>query len=178
VIEGTAVARSLFRFDPDKALEAILYLAMRVPDPTFHRISKLMYFADKAHLANYGRLIFGDSYVAMKHGPVPSEVYDILKAVRGDGLSSYLEAARQAFCVDANKQVIPLLDVFSASDLECMDEAIRAYGHLSFKELTTQSHDAAWEAVDENDVMDVEQIIATLPDGPALLAHLRQDTSA
>jgi hypothetical protein len=33
-----------------------------------------MYFADKAHLEQYGRFICGDSYVAMK--PVPIGTYE------------------------------------------------------------------------------------------------------
>ncbi len=42
----------------------------------------MMYFADRLHLERYGRFICGDSYVAMKNGPVPSFTYDILKARR------------------------------------------------------------------------------------------------
>lgn len=169
--------RPLFHFDAEKAVNAILWIAKRVSDPTFHRISKLMYFADKAHLQKYGRLICGDTYVAMKHGPVPSEIYDMLKAVRGDGFSGYLSGTESLFAVEAGKNVVPLRDanpeVFSESDIECLNEAVEKYGHLSFQELTNESHDEAWKAVDDNDVMDVEQIIATLPDGEALLEHLR-----
>jgi uncharacterized phage-associated protein len=77
-----------FEFNLDKGIEAILYIAQKVDDPTFHRISKIMYFADRKHLEKYGRFICGDSYVAMKHGPVPSEIYDILKAVKADAVLS------------------------------------------------------------------------------------------
>jgi uncharacterized phage-associated protein len=56
-----------------------------------------MYFADRKHLEKYGRFICGDSYVAMKHGPVPSEIYDILKAVISDTVLSFkpYEAAKK-----------------------------------------------------------------------------------
>ncbi|MEK7221817.1 MAG: Panacea domain-containing protein, partial [Nitrospirota bacterium] len=64
--------RKFFRFDPDKAIQAILFVARSITGATFHQISKIIYFADKDHLQKYGRLICGDSYVAMKHGPVPS----------------------------------------------------------------------------------------------------------
>src|SRR5439155_4760124 len=157
------MARSHVQFDPDKALQAILYITQRVSDPTFHRISKLMYLADKAHLAKYGRLIFGDTYVALKHGPVPSEIYDMLKAVRGDGWSAHMEEAKAAFRVEEDKQVVALKEaetnVFSESDLECLADAISRYGRLSFGALTDLSHDAAWLGADENDVIDIEEII-------------------
>jgi len=62
----------------------VLYLAARLPRPGLHNIAKVFYFADKRHLREYGRLICGDSYVAMKYGPAPSAIYGMLKAVRGD----------------------------------------------------------------------------------------------
>lgn len=71
-----------FVFDEDVAIEVILYIAHCVLDPTFHRISKIMYFADKTHLERYGRFICGDNYVSMQHGSVPSFMYDILKVRR------------------------------------------------------------------------------------------------
>jgi uncharacterized phage-associated protein len=71
-----------FTYDPKAALSAVLYVASRIPDPTFHKVATVLYFADRKHLERYGRLIFGDSYVATKHGPVPSGVYDLLKSAR------------------------------------------------------------------------------------------------
>ncbi|MEP6889480.1 MAG: Panacea domain-containing protein [Nitrospirota bacterium] len=166
------------RFDPEKALNAILWIARRIPCPTFHSISKLLYFADRLHLERYGRLITGDSYVAMKHGPVPSGAYDIMKAVRGDGTCAREEEAREAFAVDGHYDVVPRRaandSLFSESDRECLEEAIQQYGSLSFQELTDRSHDAAWHSADENDSIELEQIIATLPDGASLLEHLHR----
>ena len=130
------------------------------------------------HLERYGRLISGDSYVAMKHGPVPSGTYDIMKAVRGDGTCAVEDEAQEAFTVDGRHDVIPRREaneaLFSESDLECLREAITRYGSLSFKALTDLSHDAAWDSADENDIIELEQIIATLSDGASLLEHLRR----
>ena len=171
-----------FRFDPEKALNAILWIAKHISGPTFHSISKLLYFADRLHLERYGRLISGDSYVAMKHGPVPSGTYDIMKAVRGDGACELASEAEKAFGVRGSYDVVPRrdpdADVFSESDIECLNESIKRYGNLSFKELTRLSHDEAWDAVDENDIIELEQIIATLPDGKALLEHLHGEFPA
>lgn len=165
-----------FKFDPAKALEVLLYIATRVADPGFHRVSKILYFADREHLARYGRFICGDSYVAMKHGPVPSGSYDILKHVRGDGLPCPVPGAQAAFRVDDGKLIVPLresrLECLSASDRECLDAAIANYGKLSFSRLTQLSHDQAWDSADENEFIAVEQIVATLPDADELLRHL------
>lgn len=169
--------RIRFHFDPDKAVEVILYIANRVGDPGFHRLSKVLYFADRDHLAKYGRFICGDSYVAMKHGPVPSGTYDILKFVRGDdGLTCHVPHAKESFRVDDRKLVIPFKDanpdLLSESEKECLDAAIAKFGKLSFGQLTKLSHDKAWDSADENESIEVEQIVATLPNAEHLLEHL------
>jgi len=167
-----------FIFKAEKSVETILYIVQNVKQPTFHRISKIMYFADKAHLEKYGRFICGDSYVAMKHGPVPSGTYDILKVTRGNGFSplSLVNFTHQAFTIVEKFLVKPLRPAlivhFSDSDLECLDNAIETYGHLSFSQLTDLSHDQAWQAVDENDCINIEQIVATLTDTENLLDYL------
>lgn len=165
-----------FNFDQEKTIEVILYIASKVPVAGFHCVSKVMYFADKAHLEKYGRFISGDNYIAMKHGPVPSNTYDILKGVRGDGFACLAEPAKNAFSVENHYVIKPFrkvdLDYFSDSDLECLDEAINEYGSLPFNELTQLSHDRAWESADENDNMGIEQIILTFSNPKPLLDHL------
>lgn len=170
-----------FDFEPQKAIEVILYIAHKLQIPDFHKISKVLYFSDRNHLERYGRLICGDSYVAMKHGPVPSGVYDILKTVRGDGLCFCVAREKldmESFSVQDRKKVVPLretnTDLLSESDIECLNEAIEKYGTLGFSELTEVSHDQAWESVDQNDVIDIEEIVATLSDSDELLEHLRE----
>jgi uncharacterized phage-associated protein len=167
-----------YEFEAKTAIEIILYIAHKVAQPTFHTISKMMYFADKAHLEKYGRFICHDNYVAMKHGPVPSDTYHMLKVVRGDSfipLSTTVQASN-AFTVQ-DKSVVKArrpanFDYLSQSVLECLDNAITQYGHLSFSELTELSHDTAWESADENDCIEIEQIAATLANSEDLLEYL------
>lgn len=172
----TVADRIRFKFDSTKAVEAILYIANRVKEPTFHRISKIFYFADRGHIANYGRFICGDDYVAMAHGPVPSGIYEILKHVRGDGLPIDIKNVAELLQVKDGKTVIPARDavreLLSESERECLDAAIKQYGSLSFTKLTEVSHDAAWKSADENDLIKVEEIVATLPNSKELLQHL------
>mgnify|MGYP000014266128 CR=1 FL=1 len=168
-------------FDKDAALTSIIYIASKVASPTFHKISKLLYFADKRHLDAYGRFISGDNYVAMKHGPVPSVTYDILKAVRNCGHpafnASMLEEFRDALEVKSNYQIVPKalpnLEFLSETDLECLEYAIETYGSMSFQELTNLSHDEAYEATGYNDYIDIEDIAKMSSDGDILLEHLR-----
>jgi len=166
-----------FLFDPEKAVETILYIANKLQNTDFHRISKLMYFADKMRLEESGRFICGDSYMAMKHGPVPCKTYDILKSMRDEGLPSVIPSAKNAFTVEEKNIVKPLrqadLDYFSESDLACLDKVISEYGELSFWKLTELSHDNAWESADENDCIEIEQIVGTIAHSELLLEHLK-----
>lgn len=168
--------RSPFRFDPEKAVEVVLYIGNRAPIRDIYHVLKVLYFSDKAHLERYGRFICGDSYVAMKSGPVPSGTYDIIKDIRGDGIHSFAEHARHAFTLQDELEISPLrgadLAFFSESDIECLDESIEKYGSLSGAELKKLSHDEAYNAADENDFIDVEKIAGMFPGGEKLKRHL------
>jgi len=164
-------------FKPEKALHAILYVADKLQrEDNLYATLKVIYFADKDHLHRYGRFIFGDNYVAMSHGPAPSGAYDIVKYVRGDGWDIGFEEARAAFTVKDNKHIQlyenPNIDVFSDSDIECLDRAIAEYGKLSFSELKRRSHDAAYDQADLNESIPIEAIAATFADGQSLIEHL------
>lgn len=166
-----------FKFDERVAVETILYILSRTKDPTFHHIAKLLYFADLCHLERYGRFICGDQYIAMKHGPVPSGVYDMLKEQR-DGVS-YLRFpfAEDAFEVIDNYMVRPLrapnLEWLSDSNIDCLNESLARYDHLDFETLSRLSHDRAWESADRNDFISLEAIVAQLGDPPDLIEYLR-----
>jgi len=92
-----------FSFDRDKALEVILYVSSKVKD--LYHLLKIIYFADKKHLSLYGRFISGDSYIAMNNGPVPSQSYDILKGIRGDGIYSPSENEKKSIRVFENNVI-------------------------------------------------------------------------
>ncbi len=165
------------RLDIEKAVEALLYVTNRVRD--MYKALKVLYFADKQHLASYGRLIYGDSYVAMRHGPVPSAAYDLLKDARGNGLFRGATKANTCFTIEGH-DVVPQreanLDLLSDSDRECIDAAISQYGELPFAELRTLSHkEPAFQGSDENDFIPIESIVASLPDSDLLLSYMRDD---
>ncbi len=165
-----------FRFDSEKAIEVIVYLAEHAPIPDIYHVLKIIYFADKAHLERYGRFICGDSYVAMKHGPVPSATYDIIKYVRGDGYMAFNEHASRSFEVQPDERIVSCrssnLDLMSESDLSCLNVAIESVGRLSFDELKKRSHDSAYESADINDFITVEKIAETFPEGALLIDYL------
>ena len=167
-----------FRVNEDKALESVVWLAAEKPDIDFFHISKILFFADLAHLALYGRPILGDHYVAMENGPVPSLVYNILKS---DPYLSpdLLEKITSAF--EVNRPNVkacrkPDLDFFSESDIECLASALRTYGDMSFRTLSRLTHEhPAYVAASLNGEMDYALMFdENTPDREAILEELRE----
>jgi len=156
-------------FDRTKAIETILFIAERVENPTFHTISKMLYFADKIHLEEYGRLICDDRYIAMEYGPVPSSVYDIMKsndAIFNDAFVT------DGFVVQPRRKSD--LDEFSQSDIKCMEQAIQEYSSYSFGELTDISHqDSAWKNAPRDREMTLESIAKMIDESGDLLEYLQ-----
>lgn len=138
------------QFDKTKTLNALLFVANRVQRKDFHKIFKIIYFADRQHLADWGRPITGDTYIAMEAGPVPSRLYDMLKIVRGDSYLPDTEGLGRYFQVDSWMYVNPIkdadLDQLSPNEQEVLSEAIAKYAGLSYDEIKEKSHDVAWRS--------------------------------
>jgi uncharacterized phage-associated protein len=149
-----------FKIDISKAKAVILYIADKFGESDFHKVFKILYLAEKAHLVQYGRSIEGDTYMAMKYGPVPAFIYDAFKAIRGDGYKMPgLENFYNAFEVINKYSLIikekPDMDELSESDIQCLDKAIDESKNLDFQQLSDKAHDDAWKNVERDDAMDI-----------------------
>ncbi|HKI37736.1 MAG TPA: Panacea domain-containing protein [Gemmataceae bacterium] len=71
----------VFRFNVEKTIQAIAaFLHFHgSTEMSYLRLLKLLYLADRESLKEIGRPITGDRVAAMKHGPVLSGVYDLIK---------------------------------------------------------------------------------------------------
>jgi len=166
-----------FQFNPEKTAEAVIYLAQKFPQPTFLALAKLLYFADKTSLENYGRSVTGDAYYAMQHGPVPSGAYDMMKAARDTDI--------YGFHVEYERTIVPdrpaNLNRLSKSDIQCLDQILTAYGNYPVWQLRELSHDEAWQkawatAGDAHSIrIPIEDIVATVDEENGdLLEFLRE----
>lgn len=165
-------------FDREKAIEATLFIANLLSNPTKHSISKMFYLADKLHLQEYGRLISGDRYIAMEYGPVPSAIYDMMKVSAGQYRidPDVDEFIQEAFSIQNGRRVVPNrtpeITFLSESEIECIQETVRQYGKKTFGELTDITHDNAWKATEENQPIALLNIASTLPNAAELIPYL------
>lgn len=166
-------------FDSDVAINAILYVAERVGSKKdMHKIFKTLYFADKYHLSRYGRTITGDDYIAMEHGPVPSRIDDIFKAVRGDSYFSAGELSKYFHFVNRfiiEPDIKSDVDYLSESDTECLDEAIFLCKDKSFQELCDMSHDYAWNVTKKNTRMRLGDILRECGDSEDYIEYVNDN---
>lgn len=141
---------SQIKFNKEKATHSILYVANKLERRDLHKIFKILYFAERKLMQDWGRPIIGDTYIAMDAGPVPSRVYDILKIVRGDSYMSDTEGLKKYFSVEDWMYVVPLQDAdinkLSKTDIDALDWSVRTYGSLSYDEIKEKSHDIAWRS--------------------------------
>lgn len=166
-----------FRFEPYKFVNAAAYLASKCPDTTKMKLSKLLFFADKHHLLNYGRPIIGDRYVKMEFGPVPSMAYNLMKH---DDRASVDDQVLFDENLDVNGNHIvpkkePDLRYLSESDIEALDCAIAKYGHLTPAQLSKLSHrEPAWKSAEMNWDMDY-RLLFTAEEAQHIYALVQED---
>jgi len=152
-------------FEYEAAVNSLLFALSRLGGKSdMHKLCKILYFADQRHLSIYGRSITGDTYIAMQYGPVPSNVDDILKAVRGDSFfSGYVSDLKEKLRF-VNRYVVkalvePDMDELSGSDVECLEYAIEICRDKSFGELTELSHGMAWTNTARDRAISIKDIL-------------------
>ncbi|MCL2706626.1 MAG: Panacea domain-containing protein [Dehalococcoidia bacterium] len=158
-------------YDKTKAIETILYLVNRVSTPSKYVLCKMIYLADKLSLERYGRLIFGESYAAMRNGATPSNAYNLINKNIKYPCEIKVDGNNVVALRDAD------LDYLSESDIECLNQVIGTYDKAGAK-MRNDAHDSAWDAAwssrgSLNSVpMPITSIVNALPNSEELLDYL------
>ena len=168
------------KFNESKTINAVLYISEKLKRKDFHKIFKILYFSDREHLSTYGRTITGDTYIAMADGPVPSNLYDIFKSVRGDGYYKDSGKFGQYFfvvdwdLVKLNKKAD--LTELSQTDLTCIDNNLKIYSDMSWDEIREKSHDYAWRNSIQNRPIDFANIIREAGENDDYIDYLKEQS--
>lgn len=127
----------------------VLYIAEECRDaPHFGRVklNKIIWKADFTAYAERGVPVTGRPYVRLEYGPVPEEMFTLLKEMEREGA---IEFSETDFGNDMIEQrVIPreaavVLD-FPAKDLHYVQQAINYYWNMTGTETSDDSHGVAW----------------------------------
>ena len=118
-----------------------------------YSLVKSAYYAQQNHLAQYGTPLFKDCICALPFGPVPSNIYNVLKMARGDFRKlSYHKADDMHLASDAiafkderySAKEDPDLDFLSQSDIECLNYGIDKVAGMSFSQIMDDTHGQEW----------------------------------
>lgn len=144
-----------FRFQAEKSVNGVAYLAERCPSATRLKICKLLYFADRDHLRRFGRPIVDDHYYRLPHGPIPARGLDILRGQGSTASQALFDRHVSVIRNAVHPKQRPNLKVFSKSDLDVLKATCKRYGTMGAGQLRTLSHaDRAWLEAPENGPMD------------------------
>jgi uncharacterized phage-associated protein len=144
----------------ETSVHSMLYILNRAKtELDFHKIFKIMYFAEQKHLAKYGRMITKDSYIRMPKGPVPSYAYNVFQIIRSN---NRIFEFNDYFKIKGKFKVEALVnydsDELSETDIECLNESFNENINLNFDELTEKSHGLAWKNALYSDAINVYQM--------------------
>lgn len=138
-MKSQATGTIKFEKNAEKAMQCLLWILKKCPGISKYNIMKVMFAADCYHLNTYGRPIYGESYVAMKYGAVPSFMKDLLSMRSG---MPFVECDKNAFKATAD----PDWEQLSESDTEALQKGLEEYGSLSFAEVKKKNHQhRAWK---------------------------------
>lgn len=162
-------------FGNESLINAALWVADRLPENErrLHKIFKILWFADLAHLKKYGRTITGDTYVAMKFGPVPYFLYEEINS--GRSASFRRESDRNGGIRPLRK---PDPKYLSETETEELDRAVARYRDESFTRLTDISHGSAWKSAREagpNTTIRIGEILDEIGADAELRENVRED---
>ena len=170
-----------------KKIEAVvLYILEQFKDGVdYIKLFKIMYFAQREYLANYGLTVVDDSFKARLRGPVPALTYKVVKMAESGDMSGDLREFVSSIRVDDNQKVYalkrPNLDYLAQAAVDELDKMIAKYRNVNSKELSKLSHDSAYDAVVERMKDDPQKDTLTLIDiaraggaSEAMVDHIRE----
>lgn len=134
---------AIFPFDEAKATQAAArFLKLRGEKMSYMKLLKLLYLADRTALLRWGVPLTTDRWVAMKHGPVLSNVYSLIvdeQAARSSGVWARYISAPDQYEVQLLSNDVPN-DKLSRAEEKLIDEMYEGYGHYNRWDLVEHLH--------------------------------------
>ena len=118
-----------------------------------YSLVKTAYYAQQNHLAQYGTPLFKDCICALPFGPVPSNIYNVLKMASGDSnelnyhRSDDMHLASDAINFKSGRYSAKEdhnMDFLSKSDIESLNYGIEKVAKMSFNQIKEDTHGMEW----------------------------------
>jgi hypothetical protein len=167
-----------FKFAAHKAYAAIHWMVSEQRNIDLHALLKACYFADKSHLNAFYRPIFGATYKAMRFGPVPLEIYEMVKGEvlwkAEIGVSQFpWELDGYRLHIKGNER--PNIDKLSDTNFEHLTMGFKKSVSMTFTERTDVTHGLDWQRADLG-TMRYEDMLEDAPDKNEIIENLEANS--
>ena len=137
-----------------KIESVVLYVLNKFTEGVdYIRLFKILYFAQKEYLVNYGEVLCPDTFKARTYGPVPALSDKVIKMVEleEDNVESWPDLKDFCLSIRVDGKIVyaiktPDMDYLSRKECQCLD---KWYAYCKDKDSKTQlspeSHDKAYE---------------------------------
>lgn len=136
-----------------KIESVVLYVLRNFPEGVdYIKLFKIIYFAQKEYLANYGKVLCPDTFKARTFGPVPALSDKVIKLVEleEEDIDSYPDLKNFFSSIRVQNQLVfalqePDTDYLSKKECECLNKwYLYCKDKDSKNELSPESHDEAY----------------------------------
>ncbi len=127
-------------FNFQKIVQILAYLCTKEWDKiNYTKALKIIFFSDKLFLRRFWRTITADNYSALKHWPVASKTFDLVKSPE-----EYDENYIQSYFIrdgyDIKKVSNPDLEFLAKKEIETIDEIYALFWSLNYSQLIEKTH--------------------------------------
>jgi len=154
---------TIFRYEPEKLEELVLYVATKsADDPNFGKtkLNKILYYVDFMAYANLGTPVTGATYQRRPYGPVPREILQATRTLldRGDAEIAMVER----FGYPQKRLVAsrpPNLSLFTQQQMRLINQVVQALRGWNGVEVSELSHrEVGWQVTEDRDVIPYETV--------------------
>ncbi len=139
-------------YDEDKLAELLLYVADRLRDDrtgAATKLNKVLFFAEFAHMRQYGRPITGADYQKLEFGPAPRRMLPLRTDLVDRGLAEIVE---QHYLGYPQQRLVPTCTIvtilLTADEIAVVDEVIADLRNLTARQVSDLSHEEeGWRMV-------------------------------
>ncbi len=167
---------AVYKFSAEKAYAAIHWMVSQGVPVDLHAALKTCYFADKEHLNEHLRPIFGARYMAMKFGPVPIEIYEMMK---GEGLwlwevnSPVTPWRLDGYNLHRTANDEPDMTSFAESEIQQLNAGFQKSINMNFTARTAATHGRDWQSANGG-MMSYEDMVDESPNKTEIVRTIKE----
>ena len=147
-------------FEVKKSIHLLLFILQSLGGKASPcKVFLMFYFADLRYLFNYGKLGFGNFYLAMRQGPVPYNIFWLFLELNNRAEGSNSVRLRHYFDMTEDGDVRAVVryesDYLTMTEVNNLFSVLQQYKGYSLEELQQMAMGMSWQNADAANVMSV-----------------------